>query len=176
VKRYLVLCDALPELTFGMYSARVDAAWHAFILFTAEYTEFGIRCCGGYLHHAPVVGRDDPSHEGATFEEFRDHYAELFAESLPAIWYDEVSVAPNRRVINDWAGRLRLTFDAGMVGLLDDAGDPLLSVDRFASDAMHFIADMTDFYVRELPGDLSAEEKVGLIRPLVRAGVLRIAP
>ena len=36
-KRYLVLCAATPEMSFGMHSAMVDAAWHTFILFTAEY-------------------------------------------------------------------------------------------------------------------------------------------
>lgn len=42
-KKYLVLCELSPDTAIGMYSGLVDAAWHAFILFTAEYIEYGQR-------------------------------------------------------------------------------------------------------------------------------------
>jgi hypothetical protein len=176
VKKYLVLCDAAPGRSFGMHSARVDAAWHAFILFTAEYTEFGARCCGNYIHHAPIAGERESTSAGATFDEFRMHYEEFYGQSLPEIWYDEVAVGPNRRVINDAAGRLSANFDGRIVELQDGAGASLLCVDALALNAVRFIANMPDFYVRELPGDLTDEEKVGLVRTLVRGGVLRVAP
>src|SRR4030088_373798 len=39
-KKYLVLCDANPDVDADMYSARVDEAWHAFLLYTDQYAEF----------------------------------------------------------------------------------------------------------------------------------------
>ena len=45
-----------------------------------------------------------------------------------------------------------------------------------ARDAIDFIARTRDFYVRELPGDLTDDEKVGVVQALVRSGVLRVAP
>jgi hypothetical protein len=175
LKKFLVLCDALPENNFGMISARIDAAWHAFILFTSEYSEFGDRYFGRYLHHAPVAGHLESSGDATAFDEFRDRYEQFFGVPLPEIWYDEVSVGPNRRVINDGVGSLSLTSDGRTVELVDDGGSTLLSVDALAFAALDFILHTPDFYVRELPGDLTDEEKVGLARSLMRVGALRVA-
>jgi hypothetical protein len=183
-KRYLVLCEANPDMTFGMCSAMVDEAWHAFILFTAEYTEYGRRYFGTYVHHSPadnyqtveppaVGGR--PQKE-ASFNEFRQRYEELYEQPLPAVWYDDSSVAPSRRVINDKAGTLAVTVEDHIAHLTDDSGNVVLSVNELACDALDFIARTPDFYVRELPGGLAGDEQAGLIAPLVRLGVLRLAP
>lgn len=176
-KRYLVLCEATPDTSFGMHSAMVDAAWHTFVLFTTEYAHFGLHYFGRYLHHAPVVDGPDPAlAQVGSFEQFRQRYEELFAQPLPAIWYDDTSLAPARRVINDGAGVLTVRADGHTVQLTDGNGDAVLTVNALASDAVDFIACTPDFYVRELPGGLTDDEKVGLLQPLVRAGVIRLAP
>ena len=45
-----------------------------------------------------------------------------------------------------------------------------------AADALGFIADTGAFYVRELPGELTDEEKVALIATPIEYKVLRSAP
>jgi len=177
-KRYLVLCDATPEMSFGMHSAMVDAAWHTFILFTAEYTEFGRHFFGDYLHHSPVVDHDAEAvlRKVGSFIDFQQRYEELFGQPLPALWYDDTSVVPSRRVINDGAGILVADSDYHTVRLIDGTGAAVLYVDALARDAVDFISQTRDFYVRELPGGLTDDEKVGLVQALVRSGVLRVAP
>jgi hypothetical protein len=184
VKNYLVLCETSPDMTFGMCSSMVDEAWHAFILFTAEYTDYSRRYFGNYFHHAPADNYQtvEPTATGgrpqkeASFNEFRQRYEELYGHPLPAVWYDDRSVAPSRRVVNDKAGTLTVTVDDHTAHLTDDSGNTVLTVDELALEALDFIARAPDFYVRELPGDLTAEEKAGVIAPLVRLGVLRLAP
>lgn len=176
-KRYLVLCEATPDTAFGMHSAMVDAAWHTFVLFTTQYADFGMDHFGRYLHHAPAVDGPDPAlTDVGSFDDFRRRYEELYGQPLPAIWYDDTSLVPARRVINDGAGVLTVDSDGQVVQLIDGDGEPVLSVNALASDAVDFIARTPDFYVRELPGDLTDDEKVGLLQPLVRAGVIRLAP
>ena len=178
-KRYLVLCEATPQLAFGMHSALVDQAWHTFILFTAEYAEYGHRYFGEYLHHSPVADQGmppGPHRKVASFSDFEHRYQELFDQPLPPIWYDDTSVALSRRVINDAAGTLAVDADGDTVHLVDDTGETILSVNSLARAALDFVAATPDFYVRELPGGLTDEEKTGLVQPLVRSGVLRLAP
>jgi hypothetical protein len=177
-KRYLVLCAATPEMSFGMHSSMVDAAWHTFILFTAEYTEYGHRYFGDYLHHSPVSddGTEVPQPKVGSFNDFQQRYEELFGQPLPALWYDDTSVVPSRRVINDGAGILIADSDYHTVRLIDGTGAAVLYVDALARRAVDFIARTRDFYVRELPGDLTDDEKVGIVQALVRSGVLRLVP
>ncbi|WP_179475443.1 glycine-rich domain-containing protein [Mycolicibacterium vinylchloridicum] len=176
-KRYLVLCAATPEVSFGMHSSMVDAAWHTFILFTAEYTDFGHRYFGEYLHHSPAADdrTEGPLLKAASFNEFQQRYEELFGQPLPSVWYDDASVVPSRRVINGGTGILTVSVEDATVRLIDDTGASVLSVNALAADALAFIARTRDFFVRELPGGLSDDEKVGVIRALVRSGVLRVA-
>ncbi|GAY14838.1 hypothetical protein [Mycobacterium sp. shizuoka-1] len=178
-KRYLVLCEATPQLAFGMHSALVDQAWHTFILFTAEYAQYGQRYFGEFLHHSPVADQgvqQYPQRKVASFSDFQHRYQELFDQPLPQIWYDDTSVAPSRRVIYDGAGTLTVGADDDTVHLVDDTGEAILSVNSLARAALDFIAGTADFYVRELPGGLTDDEKVGLVQPLVRSGLLRLAP
>lgn len=178
-KRYLVLCAATPEMSFGMHSSMVDAAWHTFILFTAEYTEYGHRYFGDYLHHSPVAGQETaevPSLKVASFDDFQQRYEELFGQPLPPVWYDDTSVVPSRRVINDGAGILTVGTDDDTVQLIDGTGASIFSANALAAGAVAFVARTRDFYVRELPGNLTDDEKVGVIQALVRSGVLRVAP
>ncbi|OBA60532.1 hypothetical protein A5647_14015 [Mycobacterium sp. 1100029.7] len=183
-KKYLVLCAATPDMTFGMCSSMVDEAWHAFILFTTEYTEYSHRYFGNYVHHSPADNHGAPEPaaaadrppNAASFNDFRQRYEHLYGHRLPAVWYDDDNVAPSRRVINTRAGTLTPLLENHTIHLMDERGNIVLSVDELAREAVEFIAGTHDFYVRELPGDLTEEEKAGVIAPLVRLGVLRLAP
>lgn len=178
-KRYLVLCAATPELSFGMHSTMVDEAWHTFILFTSEYTEYGHHYFGDYLHHAPAGHRSTAATGGrnvASFDEFRRRYEQLFGHALPGVWYDDTSLTPDRRLSNDHTAVLTVRTEGQTVALSDEAGTVVLAVNELALPAVEFIAHTASFYVRELPGGLTDEEKVGLVAPLIRCGVLRLAP
>lgn len=200
LKKYFVLCAVSGDVHLTMHSTMVDAAWHTFILFTPEYTDYGFRYFGRFLHHAPNVegthavdaqwrlpsGLDvyDNSHESRyrhrfknfKFDQFRDQYETLFNEPLSVVWYDELYVTLESRMINDRAERLIARSYDGTVELFDDTFGMILSVNTLAGSALNFIAGHADFYVRELSGDLTAAEKVGLSQQLMKAGVLRIAP
>jgi hypothetical protein len=201
LKKYLVLDEVTHDMTFGMYSVMVDAAWHTFILFTTEYTNYCHRYFGRYVNHAPTVDhagpernsgpephqsdgheQNDRPHERhhprkpATFDDFRDRYKALFDQPLPDLWYDSNSVVPSRRVINDKAGLLTLAYRGNAVELIDDTGTAIVSVNDLAHPALAFVARTSDFYVRELPGDLTDDERVGLTQALTASRVLRVAP
>ncbi|SIT58661.1 hypothetical protein BQ8794_550004 [Mesorhizobium prunaredense] len=49
-------------------------------------------------------------------------------------------------------------------------------INDIARDALEFISCTGSFYVRELPGTLTDDEKVGLVATLVEHRVLRVAP
>jgi hypothetical protein len=161
-----------------MHSLRVDEAWHQFILFTAQYAEFCARYFGRYVHHspsnAPKVERaeDIPV---ASFAEFRARYEELFGSPLPDVWYDERSLTPLRRVLNEHAGRLTLRADGDAIDLLAPNGEVVLTVNDVAGEALAFVARTGAFHVRELPGELTDDEKVALAAALVRCRILRVA-
>ena len=178
VKRYLVLNQIDRTKIWKMYSHRVDEAWHEFVLFTEEYVAFCKQFFGHYVHHSPS-NAPDPGGAGArapeaTFAEFADRYRDVFAADLPSIWVDSSSVTLHRRVLNDRAGHLRLQSSHEMVDLADHNGAVLFSVSDLAREALEFIARTGAFYVRELPGGLTSDEKVGLISTMVDARLLRV--
>jgi hypothetical protein len=178
VKRYLVLNQIDRTKIWKMYSHRVDEAWHEFVLFTAEYVAFCKQFFGHYVHHSPSNAPDQggPGARApeATFAEFADRYRDVFATDLPSVWVDSSSVTLHRRVLNDRAGHLRLQSSPGMVDLADHNGAVLFSVSDLAREALDFIARTGAFYVRELPGGLTSDEKVGLISTMVDARLLRV--
>jgi len=53
-------------------------------------------------------------------------------------------------------------------------GDVLFRVSELAQDALAFMVRTPAFYVRELPADLTNDEKVALIAMLVEYKLLRI--
>jgi hypothetical protein len=177
VKRYLVLNQIDRTRIWKMYSLRVDEAWHQFILYTAEYVAFCQRYFGRYVHHrpsnAPDTGLPGRAPE-ATFIEFTDRYREVFEVDLPSYWVDSSSVRPHRRILNDHAGHFRVYSADSMVDLVGHNGVVLFSVSELAGEALEFIAGTGAFYVRELPGDLTDDEKVGLIATLVDDKLLRV--
>jgi len=179
VKKYLVLVRSDETTWWDMYSLRIDEVWHQFILFTGEYINFCQRFFGGYVPHSPSNAPKPATHTEAervpsTFESFQTRYQELFGEPLPDAWYDERSIMPHRRVLLQGGVHMAVRSADGMVDLLNEQGEALLSVNELARGAVEFIAQTGAFYVRELPGDLTDEEKVGLIATLVEYGVCRV--
>jgi hypothetical protein len=178
VKRFFVLVRSDDTKMWEMYSARIDEAWHQFILFTKEYTDFCRRFFGRYIPHSPSNAPKSETRnsvEVSSFQDFQCRYLELFGEPPPDAWYDEKSVKMWRRVFNDRAsGTLVLRNGGEMVDLLTPNGDVILSVNEFAREALAFVARTSVFYVRELPGDLNDEEKVALVATLVQYKVLRV--
>jgi hypothetical protein len=178
VKRYLVLATTDRSRLWDMYSLRVDEAWHQFILYTAQYSEFCRRFFGHYVHHTPNNAPGSAAHATvppASFAQFCDRYRELFGVLPPDVWYDELSITPASRLRNDLAGKLTLRRQDDVIELLSESGDVLFSINDLAEDALAFIVEKRAFYVRELPGELDDEEKVGLAGALVEGGILRVA-
>ena len=177
VKRYLVLCHVDRSKTWKMHSLSVDEAWHQFVLFTAEYSAFCARYFGKYRHHAPSNAPPDSGVRlapEATVDEFCDRYRQLFGIDVPPVWDDSSWVTPRRRVVNYFPGQWALGSASGMVDLMDGDGRALLSVSSIAANALRFVVDTGAFYVREIPGDLTEEEKVALVSALVELKVLRV--
>jgi hypothetical protein len=176
VKRYLVLTEVDRTKTWKMHSVRVDEAWHQFVLFTVAYSDFCTKYFGRYRHHSP---RNAPPTElksapEATLAEFAARYRDIFGIDLPQVWDDSSSVALHRRVLNYRCGRFALISRDGMVDLMYRGPRPLFSVSDIAQEALRFIVDTGAFYVRELPGELTDDEKVALVSALVSIGVLRV--
>lgn len=71
---------------------------------------------------------------------------------------------------------MAFVVDHDTVHWIEDSGHTVGTVNELACEAVILVAETQHFYVRELPGDLTADEKVGLITPLVRSGTLRLAP
>jgi hypothetical protein len=180
-KKYLVLSEATRDAVVGMFSVRVDEAWHAFVLYTAEYQRFCEHYFGKFIPHAPknapcLGDHDLPSRPELTFAEFRTRYEDFFGEPLPDVWYDARAITTTRRVFCDAVGTHTVRRRESEVALLDDTGDVVVSANAIASGAFEFIAATDAFYIRELPGDLTDGEKIALVRALLSAGVVRMAP
>jgi hypothetical protein len=180
--RYLVLADSDPSTSWKMYSTRVDEAWHQFVLFTVKYTEFCHEFFGGYRHHspsnapAPRLGPESrPDVEESTFDQFRRRYEQVFGEALPEVWYDHRTITLRRRLLNGHVGRLTVAESRDTVALIGPTGQVVFEVNDIAGEALRFIASHGSFFVRELPGDLTDEEKIALASGLVEGSVLRVA-
>ncbi|MDT5008586.1 MAG: hypothetical protein QOH57_203 [Mycobacterium sp.] len=181
VKKFLVLSVSQKDMTVGMSSARVDEAWHTFLLYTDQYSAFCQEYFGRFVGHAPknapaAEAKKNHSRTESTFAGFRERYETVFAEPLPDVWYDVRNIFPAQRMFNDRFGRKRVIRRDSAVEVLDEDGEAILSVNELAGDAIDFIARTGAFYVRELPGDLTDEEKVALVEALVSVGALRLAP
>jgi hypothetical protein len=180
-KKYLVLSHASRDVVVGMFSVRVDEAWHAFVLYTAAYQQFCEHYFDEYIPHAPknapcAGGHDLPHRPELTFAEFRSRYEDFFGEPLPDVWYDARGITPSRRVFCDAAGSHTVSRRGSEVELLDQTGDVVMSANDVAFEAFQFVAGTGAFYVRELPGGLTDTEKVALVSALLSAGAVRIAP
>jgi hypothetical protein len=177
VKRYLVLTQLNRDVSWQMYSIRVDEVWHQFVLFTREYAMFCEEHLGGFVHHRPSNAPELPGSRDltpSTFREFRARYREVFGQELPECWRDELSMTLDRRLINEKAGKLLVAESAGRVSLIDENAAVLFEVDSLADEAISFIAATGSFYVRELPGDLTDEERIAIAATLVESRLLRV--
>jgi hypothetical protein len=178
VIKYLILNRKYPDKHWSMTSRLIDEVWHQFVLFTLEYSAFCTRYFGGYLHHAPgnAPGTEprEPGSRAGELADFQRHYEELFGTPTPRIWSDSESVTLKRRALhNDSVGALRVEYEAGdeLVTLASDKG-AMLSVSKLALEALQFIVRNKVFYVRELPGDLTDDERVGLVEVLISRHLL----
>ena len=59
-KKFLILSYMDSDVSWNMYSTRVDEAWHQFVLFTSQYVDFCHRYFGEYLHHNPSNAPEAP--------------------------------------------------------------------------------------------------------------------
>ena len=179
VKRYLMLTQLdRDEVSWEMYSLRVDEVWHQFVLYTHEYAAFCDRYFGRFLHHRPSNAPELSTNRrlrSSSFPTFRARYAEVFGKELPECWMDSRNVSVARRVINDKAGRLVVSECGGRVSLIHEDGTVQLSIESIAREAIAFIATTGAFYVRELPGDLTDQERIAIAAALVEHRLLRVA-
>jgi hypothetical protein len=181
VVKYLIINQAYPGRHWVMFSRLVDEVWHQFVLFTGEYTEFCNRYFGSYLHHAPDNAPGLPARApgsiASEMAEFHRCYEDLFGMAVPDLWRDTAVVTLNQRLLlNEVGGALRIVRepDADMIAIL--AKDrPMISVGGGAQDALEFMMRTKTFFVRELPGDLTEDEKLGLVDMLVTHRVLVLA-
>ena len=170
VVRYLWLAEMDQSCSWPMFSLRVDEAWHQFVLFTREYSEFCQRHFGRFLHHAPSTAPIRGDVREASWSEFSRFYEQLFGTPPPELWDDANSVEPHRRLIRDH--ETTVSLERGRAELL--AGGRLLArCNAAGGPALGFISAHRTFYVRELPG-LDLEERVALCRALVRSKTLRV--
>jgi len=139
--------------------------------------EFCHRFFSRYIHHSPSNAPQSDvknTRRAITFKEFCQRYETRFGSDLPDLWRDATSVASQRRVFNDRAGPLMLRDEGDTVALVNAADVILLKVNDLARDALAFLVATPVFYVRELPGDLTGDEKVDLIAALVEHKIVRI--
>lgn len=176
VKRYLLLVRCHMDVEFAMYSRRIDAAWHSFVLFTEEYAKFCEKFFGAFLHHQPS---EAPRAKAALrrvavdFAHFCLVYESMFGERVPDLWIDHKSVALHRRLVNAGAGLFGVQVASDCATLIrGDEG--VLTVSNVAIEALRFVAVTPHFYVRELPGRMTDEEKIGIAEVLVECGILHI--
>ena len=170
MKRYLLVSDAVYPQQVPTFSRRVDEAWHQFVLFTREYTEFCAQSFGRYMHHRPGYWLESTQHETMAFEEFAATYASLFGERPPALWRDDHELRLDDRIRFE---RLDARFEVRVVDeraelLVVDGASPeiIARVDAWGAPALTFVAAHPCFYIRELPG-LDDEDRLALAHALI---------
>lgn len=179
VLKYLILNRTYPGKQWEMVSRLVDEVWHQFVLFTREYHDFGERYFGHYLHHAPGNSPSTPPRppqDTPSFDDFGQHYQAMFGAAPPALWHDPGSVTLRRRVVlSTLAAPLTLVAEDDAMVTVMGARGPVVTVSELARDALAFMLRTRAFYVRELPGELTDDEKVGLVEALIAHHLLLLA-
>jgi hypothetical protein len=173
VKKYLVVSVADPSRSFPMISRMVDEVWHQFVLFTNEYVKFSMRFFGGYLHHAPSNApkpENVPARPEAGRDGFIADYNARFGELSP-LWDDAARLTVRSRVLREPVESLYVRKQGDRVELVSDIeGEPqvLVRIDAWGEAALRFLIENDVFYVRELPDRLHDEDKVLLVRMLLK--------
>lgn len=185
VKRFLVLSRSMA-VPCPMVSMRVDAGWHAFLMFTADYASFCHGALGRFMAHDPGAPRmaslrdtmpeidvaaPPPEDPRALFAR---EYEALYGEPPGEMWQDERAVHVDRRIKNPGAGQQRVQREDAKVALLGEHGEVRARVAARAEPALAFIARHRRFYVRELPGLARPADAVALVRALVASGTLEL--
>jgi hypothetical protein len=179
VKKYLYLASS-HDGRIPMTSSLVDAAWHQFILYTSEYSEFCEEIFGSYQHHSPRGADDDthPERPVVTAKTLADHYHQTFGP-LPQLWHNERCLTADTRLTRpDARQRMFVEQDAQHALLLRerDRRELVCRASARARPALAFIAARRAFFVRELPGLRDLTEQLTLLCPLVECDVLNVAP
>ncbi len=179
LKRYLFL-SSLHRRALPMTSSLVDAAWHQFVLYSAEYMEFCERCCGRYLHHVPRAAGANASRAPvvSSHEDFAALYARHFGP-LPDVWHNDRCLRSHTRLVRpDVREVFRVEREATRAVLVRERPQRQIvcRTSLRAAPALEFIAQHPTFFVRELSGVRSDAERRTLLAPLVSFGVLDIAP
>lgn len=60
MREYFHICNEAGGAFVSMPSEAIDTAWHEFILFTKQYSEFCHQAFGRFLHHSPAEDLTDP--------------------------------------------------------------------------------------------------------------------
>ncbi len=179
VKKFLVLCESDPARGFQVRSRMIDEVWHQFVLFTFEYTKFCRRFFGRYLHHVPSNAPKREDAREAPHTEFVAAYESVFG-ALPAIWDDRARVGLRTRVLRRSRESLETRRQGEKVELVTrDSDEPVVVVriDAWGEPALRFVLEEDVFFVRELPEPLLSEDKVLLVRVLLKwPALFRIAP
>jgi hypothetical protein len=160
-----------------MISSVVDAAWHQFILFTAEYEQFCRDIWGAYQHHAPRSAAAGADPDGVTAQTLVESYHQTFG-ALPEVWHNERILHANTRLVRpDARERMFAQSKDGKAVLLRERAriEEVCRTHRRALPALSFVAEHTSFFVRELPGLLNDPERVALLAPLVQYDILNLA-
>ncbi|NOU34301.1 MAG: hypothetical protein HOO96_40940 [Polyangiaceae bacterium] len=188
VKRFLVLSRSMA-IPCPMVSMRVDAGWHAFLMFTADYADFCHRALGRFMTHDPGAPRMASLRDTMPEIEVGDlaaaqpedprtlfarEYQALYGEPPGEMWQDERAVHAHRRIKNPGAGQQRVRREDAKVALLGERGEVRARMAARAEPALAFIADHRRFYVRELPGLAREADAVALVRALVASGTLEL--
>ena len=67
-------------------SESIDKFWHAFILYTEEYTEFCERHLGGYMHHRPQDHFASTAAISIASRRTMEHLNEMFQDYDRSVW------------------------------------------------------------------------------------------
>jgi hypothetical protein len=178
LKKYLIIVSSNRGKVWSIYSVRIDSVWHEFILFTEAYAAYCQTHFGFYIHHSPS---NAPKADGLapkpaeSWDSFRAVYYQLFGAAPPSAWDDTQNLTPAHRVINESADELTVRHVGSEVELVGAHERAILAVNDLAYEAMEFICRTRAFYVRELPGDLAANEKTALVAVLMKSSLLRLA-
>lgn len=180
VKRYLILSVLYNNRSIPMFSARVDQAWHEFVLFTREYSEFCNSNFGTFLHHSPresTLPLKGKAKSPMNLPEFKRTYESVFG-TLSPLWFDERSVTTNTRLRWDsWPGHLHGREHNGRAEIVREEQllEVLCRANLRALSAFVFLSNHREFIVRELPGLKRDNEKVTVCFNLVKCRLLALA-
>ena len=61
LREYFHVCNIAGKRMVSMPSQAVDVAWHEFILFTKQYSQFCNKALGRFLHHTPAEAMRSPT-------------------------------------------------------------------------------------------------------------------